>query len=420
MVPVLCGAGRGKGDCHRRKADTPGPPILELDYVFLRTGLPGDRTAIVLVGMMKGTGFAFAKVVSCKGKSDPLAVAGRLQWCRTEVGLHGELRVRTDGEPAIQALAADFAVRRAPLSTLVETTPAYSPGSVGACDRFAETLAGLLRTMRLYAERKYQVIVTATHPLFEHLVTHAEYVYNRFHVRNAIGVTAFELVYKRAYRSVMYPFGAPVMIRLPTATHQPKLDARWLPGLWVGRQPASDEHLAITKEGLMASRSCKETCLSEIGDMPEFLKALKWNLTREFPEHREAPEVGRPVAAPGASASPDESARVQTVPPRPERGRPNIVELRQFQRERGRTSGCPACEVQAAGHHHTPLCLSRRGAWKAGRDVPMLVPNVGKHGLPLDLPSPKRLEVAASGSQGMSKRPAEETGASRDQAGSCD
>ena len=154
--------------------------------------------------------------------------------------------------------------------------------------------------------------------------------------------------------------------------------------------------------------------------MPEFLKALKWNLAREFPEHREAPEVGRPVAAPGASANPDESVREQTVPPRPERGRPYIVELRQFQRECGRTPGCPACEVQAAGHHHTPVCLSRRGAWKAGRDVPMLVPNVGKHGLPLDLPSPKRLEVAASGSQGMSKRPAEETGASRDQAGSCD
>ena len=120
----FCVAGRDKDDCHRRKADTPGPPILELDYVFLRTGLPGDRTAIVLVGMMKGTGFAFAKVVSRKGKSDPMAVADILQWCRTEVGLHGELRVRTDGEPAIQALAADFAVRRARLSTLVETTPA--------------------------------------------------------------------------------------------------------------------------------------------------------------------------------------------------------------------------------------------------------------------------------------------------------
>ena len=126
---------------------------------------------------MKGIGFAFAKVVSCKGKSDPLAVADLLQWCRTEVGHHGELRVRTGGEPAIQALATDFAVRRAPLSTLVETTPAYSPGSVGTCGRFAETLAGLLRTMRFYAERNYQIIITATHPLFEHLVTHAAHVY---------------------------------------------------------------------------------------------------------------------------------------------------------------------------------------------------------------------------------------------------
>ena len=41
--------------------------------------------------------------------------------------------------------------------------------------------------------------------------------YDRFHVRNAIGVTAFEFVYKRPYRSVMY-------VPLRGTSHDPASD----------------------------------------------------------------------------------------------------------------------------------------------------------------------------------------------------
>eukprot|EP00972_Heterocapsa_arctica_P068472 10116428-Heterocapsa_arctica.AAC.1 len=66
----------------------------------------------------------------------------------SEIGLTGDLRLRSDGEPAIVAVFKAIAAARGlradgePL-TVLEDAPNKSSASLGGAERFAETLGGL-------------------------------------------------------------------------------------------------------------------------------------------------------------------------------------------------------------------------------------------------------------------------------------
>ena len=192
---------------------------------------------------------------------DRNAVTVLLQWMHG-AGLNGLIRLRTDGEPAIQAVAAEIAARRSPAETLVEITPRSLSSSLGACGRFSETIAGLVRTLQLALEKRWNTTVAAVDPVFPFLVQYATFVYNRCHVCSA-GMTPFEQAQKRSYNSALLPFGTAVLVRRADALRWPELEARWLAGLWMGRKAESDEHVA-TAGGLIAGRSCRVLTLQQV------------------------------------------------------------------------------------------------------------------------------------------------------------
>ena len=54
-----CVCGRGRDAAHPRKKTAPErPPVVQLDYTFLRTGAPEDKLATVLVAVRPGDLFA--------------------------------------------------------------------------------------------------------------------------------------------------------------------------------------------------------------------------------------------------------------------------------------------------------------------------------------------------------------------------
>eukprot|EP00972_Heterocapsa_arctica_P080656 11886907-Heterocapsa_arctica.AAC.1 len=57
-----------------------GPPIVEIDYSFMRTADPEDRLATVLLALRKQKGYGFAVVAKCKGSTDTFAVAALVKW----------------------------------------------------------------------------------------------------------------------------------------------------------------------------------------------------------------------------------------------------------------------------------------------------------------------------------------------------
>eukprot|EP00972_Heterocapsa_arctica_P098334 14511072-Heterocapsa_arctica.AAC.1 len=71
----------------------------------MRSGATDDVLATVLVGMLKEKGYGFACVTNAKGCGDKQALAAISRWLE-EAGLTSTLRLRTDSEVSICAVAA--------------------------------------------------------------------------------------------------------------------------------------------------------------------------------------------------------------------------------------------------------------------------------------------------------------------------
>eukprot|EP00972_Heterocapsa_arctica_P064914 9582623-Heterocapsa_arctica.AAC.1 len=74
------------------------------------------------------------------------------------------------------------------------------------------------------------------------LVLHANWLRSRFQVK-VNGLTPFEDQHQRAYRGIFFQWGQPVLARKPAALDQSKLEARWIPGVWLGRRASADDHM---------------------------------------------------------------------------------------------------------------------------------------------------------------------------------
>ena len=140
-----CVAARGRDRPHGA-VTLSGVPVIQIDYTFLRSDLPNDTTSPVLIGYALGSGYAFGWVVRCKGRGDLAAIRSLAAWL-LEAGFTTSLRLRSDSESSIQSVARAVAgLRSAP--TILETSPIGSSSSLGGAERWAETLAGLVRCYR--------------------------------------------------------------------------------------------------------------------------------------------------------------------------------------------------------------------------------------------------------------------------------
>ena len=149
---------------HRAGRPHAGPELVQFEYTFTKSSEETDQLAPILVGIMCSTGYAYAAVANAKGVFGDQMLVKDIQMWLEEARLHGRVRLRSDGEPSIVALLRAVAVAqgRGPdgkLTTLVdddleepmtklEQSPNKSSASLGAAERFAETLGGLLRTHR--------------------------------------------------------------------------------------------------------------------------------------------------------------------------------------------------------------------------------------------------------------------------------
>eukprot|EP00972_Heterocapsa_arctica_P068201 10072203-Heterocapsa_arctica.AAC.2 len=202
-----------------------GPELVQFDYSFLKTKSEEAATPI-LIGATRRAAYAFAGVVRRKGAADAGVAGDVLDWLR-EAGVTAELRIRSDGESAIKALMTAVAQKRGrPHLNTLETSPVKSSNSLGSAERYARTLAGMARTLRLSVEERMGVDMKASSLAFNLLVIHANFLYNCYQVR-ANGLTAYEDQMGHTYRGRLFQWGQPVLARKPAALEQANLEARW-------------------------------------------------------------------------------------------------------------------------------------------------------------------------------------------------
>eukprot|EP00972_Heterocapsa_arctica_P096954 14303949-Heterocapsa_arctica.AAC.1 len=101
-------------------------------------------------------------------------------------------------------------------------------------------------------------MVKASSAVLSWMVRYAAYVYDRF-LRREVGQTSLETPHARTFKQSLYIFGVSVLVRVPQATMLPKLEARWKPGLWLGRCTDLDDHLVGTSDDVVQSRACRES-----------------------------------------------------------------------------------------------------------------------------------------------------------------
>ena len=261
---AICVKARAKDMVHNKIKVKDGPDVVQFDYAFMRSG-EEEKLVPVLIAITRRAGYAFASAVRVKGAGDVAVVDDILAWLR-EAGLTNYVCFRSDGEPAIRAVVEAVATRRGPKELTkieypnlmrIETTPVKSSSSLGGAERYAQTLGGMIRTLRMSLTERLNIDLNATSLAFNLLVIHANFLYNRYQVR-ANGLTPFEDQMGHNYHGKLFQWGQPVLVRQPSALDLPKMDARWIAGIWMGRRPEAGDHMVAVGDGrILCGRSCR-------------------------------------------------------------------------------------------------------------------------------------------------------------------
>ena len=163
------------------------------------------------------------------------------------------------------------------------------------------------------------------------------------------------------------------MAHLVRALDQPKMAPRWEKGLWLGKQPTTDEHIVGNAAGIMMARAVR--VLGD--DDPELVHAMVHAVWQMKPVLQPAVFRAKPPApemqAGGASSS---GLPTSTTAAPPASGQEGVSgsgwiaqrreELLRFQRVCGPTPQCSACDFGAHARKHTTACMMRRAAWMRG------------------------------------------------------
>ena len=186
------------------------------------------------------------------------------------------------------------------------------------------------------------------------------FLYNRFQPR-ANGLTPFEDVQQHRYTSKLYEFGQFVLVRKPTALLQAKLEPRWVPGVWLGRSPTTDEHrVAISPTRILCGRSCRPLGQDAVDHAPTLALWKEWAEQAHMDTKDESAEQIEPRPEQKTRAHPGQVSGGRKVLRRPPE--PKMPQVRTP------TPGCAACEHRMHRLHDFH-CRRRRLLDELGRRV---------------------------------------------------
>eukprot|EP00971_Amphidinium_carterae_P340411 6478743-Amphidinium_carterae.1 len=230
----------------------------------------------------------------------------------------GRLKLRSDNEPAAAALC-EAVKARLPEQVVVETTPRYSSGSLGAVERAHRAVQGQARTLRYAVLANYGISLDPGSPGFAWLMRHAAWLLARYTVK-AHGHTPYYLAFGANYCSELVPFMETVLFRHSLPSHRRlhgvqrfKADSLWAKAVWLGRREQNGEHILGTPDGIQFARTVRrlEPARRHQVKVLQAMRGTPWApATRSLgKKRRELPVVFEPQAE--GSHDRDAEARVQ-------------------------------------------------------------------------------------------------------------
>ena len=354
-----CVAARGRNFPHKRSEGEKEDqhPCVHLDYCFPRDTVGGESVPVLVARFSDSKSLA-GHVVPHKGASHRWSVD---QVCRDlrKFGLAGTVILRSDQEPALVDLLKEVAkVREASgMKTIIEHSAVGESQANGTAEQAVQAVEGIMRTMKLDLEEKLGRKVPVTAPVFAWLVEHSADVTNKCHVF-LDGTTSFEKVKGRKHRGELHEFGAQVLLRLPGKAQGGLMEARWIPGTWLGKRFATEEHIVATVDGkVVKARAVRPVAVAERWNSEKVLgvKGVPWS-----PSGEERPET--PVeyeVAPAPKIRPvDAMDEMENAP------RSMAITSRHLDRVGYTAAGCAKCRAMIKGETpeprgHSAVCRAR-------------------------------------------------------------
>ena len=137
----------------------------------------GSKSNKVIVVKDEDSGATLQHKVTNKGASDEWVnrkiVRDIEEWGRTEI------KLKTDGEPAIVALQSKVQATRKS-RTVPVNPPAYNPQSNGACEKGVQDVTAQTRKLKISLESRTGMVIDDSMKIMEWIYPHAAYVLTRF------------------------------------------------------------------------------------------------------------------------------------------------------------------------------------------------------------------------------------------------
>ena len=170
--------------------------------------------------------------------------------------------IQCDKEKSITAIAK--AVIREIGGLQLRRSPLHSSESLGAVERWHQSLFAQARSLRFQVELNYKVLLNPQHPVVPWLLRHSAWLLNRYSIHSD-GLTSYQRRWERSYQSPLCEFSETIMFRLatPKAHRSEKFESKWFPGLWLGRDTESNEILAGTSTGVFQVMSIRRMTIED-------------------------------------------------------------------------------------------------------------------------------------------------------------
>ena len=142
-----------------------------------------------------------------------------------------------------------------PCEIIQQQSQRYSHQSNGDSERMVQSLRNQIKAYKVQLEMNSGTTIKDDSPLFNWLPRHVARQYTRFHKRQDSTTTAYEKKIRHmSYQSPILFVGEAVVCRRPRALIN-RFESAWFPGVWLGRDSTTDEHLIGTPNGMVRSRA---------------------------------------------------------------------------------------------------------------------------------------------------------------------
>ena len=231
--------------------------MVQFDFCFFKT-LGEKETTPILTGIDVETGMSMAVLVNNKTADCQYhvqCIQTFLMECGRVQAVLNSTILQSDQEDHLIALLRTTAAKMGGDIT-VRQAPTYTSQAQGSVERFHRTLMGQIGTLKSQLQNNYDIRLTSKNPIVAWMVRHTAYLLNRYAIHSD-GNTSFFRRWHKEHKTPLCEFGETVLYMLPNSTVIPKMEQRFMPGIWLGKDTTSNENLIGITNKVVRARTIR-------------------------------------------------------------------------------------------------------------------------------------------------------------------